>query len=166
MGKRRTCLWFYSTGTLARESYRRSITTTTTHMPLKYLQTLPHRASPICLLSEKIPNSFVFHFQMVLGQSDFVIEDVIQLSLPDYPKMTTTHSFCQNNMNFLVQQPRELLPEYSIAFVLDIATWIAFFASWLIVILIHGIISKMNVRNQLFLIKSKLKKITVLSFCP
>ncbi len=86
---------------------------------------------------------------MVLGQSDFAIE-VIQLSLPDYPKMTTTHSFYQNNMNSLVQQPRELLPEYSIVFVLDIATWIAFFASWLIVILIYGIISKMNVRNQLF----------------
>ncbi len=85
---------------------------------------------------------------MVLGQSDFVIEDMIQMSLPDYPKMTTTHTFYQNNMNFLVQRPRELQPEYSIAFVMDKATWIAFFTSWVIVMLIFGTISKMNVSTN------------------
>ncbi len=89
-----------------------------------------------------------FVFQMVLGQSDFVIEDMIQMSLPDYPKMTTTHTFYENHMNFLVQRPRELQPEYSIAFVLDKATWAAFFVSWLIVIFIFATISKMNVSTH------------------
>ncbi len=83
---------------------------------------------------------------MLLGQSDFVIEDIIQVNLPHFPKMTTTHSVYQSNMNFLVQQPKELQPEYNIAFVLDKATWVCFFTSWLIVILLFGTISKMNVR--------------------
>ncbi len=87
---------------------------------------------------------------MVLGLSDFAIEDPIQLNLPDYPKMSTTQMLYQNNMNFLTQTPLEREPEKNIAYVLDKATWTLFFASLMLVTLAFSMISKFNVRLIIF----------------
>ncbi len=86
---------------------------------------------------------------MLLGQSDFVIEDPIQLNLPDYPKLSSTQMLYQNNMNFLVQPPLERQPEKNIGYVLDTATWALFLASLLIVTAVFSIISALNVRQDL-----------------